>query len=58
MSSKRTMMLKLKDAFTKYINVLANRFLSEDGCFDECRTILDDVTNAINFDEFDFSVFL
>lgn len=53
MSSKRTMMLKLKDAFTKYINVLANRFLSEDGCFDECRTILDDVTNAINFDEFE-----
>lgn len=50
---KKTMMVKLKTAFENYIKVLANRFLSDDGCFDECKIILDDVINNINLDEFE-----
>lgn len=51
--SKKGMLEKLKDAFSKFVNVLVNRFLSENGVFDECRDLLDDVSKAIDIEEFE-----
>lgn len=50
---KKTLLRDLKTAFEKYIHVLANRFLSDDGIFDDCKTILANVTTTLNFEEFE-----
>ena len=44
---------KLEEAFKLYVEIMINRYLSNDGVFDECRDMLTGILNKINIEEFE-----